>query len=82
MIWLVWNSEDETEAESLRIDAQDCVEAAEEWARRDGAADPMNCDRHLRNGLDLRARADGTGTYYRVVVEAEALVHYSGKEGW
>jgi len=32
MIWLVW-SEDETEADALRIDAQDCLEAAEEGAR-------------------------------------------------
>ena len=82
MIWLVWNSVGETEADALRIDEQFGVEAAEEWARRDGAADPMAYEQHLRNGLDLRVRLDGHGQTYRVVVEAEATVHYSGKEGW
>ena len=82
MIWIVWNSVGETEADARRIDEQSCVEAAEEWARRDGAADPMAYEQHLRNGLDLRARLDGHGQVYRVVVAAEATVHYSGKEGW
>ena len=76
MIWLVWNYERETEADACRIDAQDCLEAAEEWARRDGAADPMAYDQHIRNGLDLRVRLDGGGQTYKVVVEAEASIHY------
>ena len=79
MTWLVWDGGTETEADALRIDAQDCLEAAEEWARRDGAADPMSYERHLRNGLDLRARLDGEGQFYRVMVDAEATIHYHAK---
>jgi len=79
MIWLVWNYEGETEADACRIDAQDCLEAAEKWARQDGAADPMAYTEHLNNGLDLRVRLDGEGQFYKVAVDAEAIVHYHAR---
>lgn len=82
MSWLVWNSYGETEADAVRIDAENCPEAAEEWARRDGDTDPGRCGVHVRNGLDLRVRLEGYGTVYRVQVEAEAVINYTGKEGW
>lgn len=81
MIWLVWNSDGESEADAKRIDAQDYIKAAEEWARLDGCGEPANREQHLRNGLDLRARADGHGQFYRVRVEAESSINYFGSEG-
>lgn len=80
MIWLVWNGNGETEADAVRIDAEDCVEAAEEWARRDGAADSINT--HLQHDLSLRVRPDGPGEICCVRVWAESEIRYYGQEGW
>jgi len=79
MTWLVWDSAGETEADAWRIDAQDCLEAAEEWARRVGDGDPMSCERHLRDGLELRVLLDGERQVCKVVIEAETVIHYHAR---
>lgn len=83
MIWLVWCPDrGETDADARGIDAQDCVDACEVWARRDGQADPAVISAHLSDGLDLRARTDCKlmkSETHRVMVEAEATVHYSAR---
>lgn len=76
MIWLVWRA-DEIETDARRIDAQDCLSAAEEWARRDGEANPAHVACHIADGVRLRVRADGEDRVHDVRVSAEAEVRYS-----
>ena len=79
MIWLVWlPAAGETEADARRIDAQDCIEAAEEWARRDSAANPEAAQRHLSGGLVLEVLG-GANDSYTVEVTAEITLRYSGR---
>ena len=80
MTWLVWDSGTETEADAIRIDASDCEDACEKWAQIVADADTANVERHLRNGLDLRARRDGEGQVHKIVVKAEAEVNYHAWE--
>jgi len=77
MIWLVWNNDGETEADSRRIDASNYFDAAEEWARCAGRADPTVCNQHIRDGLVLLARTrDEDARIYKLKVSATSIVYY------
>lgn len=79
MIWLIWNSEEgETKADAMRIYAQDCISAAEKWARHEKGIDPAAFDRHLQYDLSLCAQREGTDEMYRVGVHADVSDGYVG----